>query len=140
MSKSVENNSPSSPESLLGQWVHQTIDRQGLRVKLKLRGNNLHILCQGNSCPDQIELFNRLIPALKETDLNALISAEHPQIYQIRLYGCKVGRDHPDWTASIYLNQLDRHHKQLCLWNEEMKSQKVRESRSDSPSPHPPIP
>jgi len=127
MSKLVEKHLPSHPESILAQWISQTIETPGLCVKLHLRGNNLHLLCERGDgsnlasnrkgdragAPSQVELLHRLLPALKTTDLNALTSADAPQIYQIQLYGCKMGQTHPDWTCTIYLNQLDGHLAQL---------------------------
>lgn len=113
MSNLVEKHLPSHPESTLAQWISQIIEMQGLCLKLHLRGNNLHLLCEGDRSPDRGELLHRLLPALQKTDLNALTSADAPQIYQIQIYGCKVGQTHPVWTCTIYLNQLDSHLAQL---------------------------
>ena len=113
MSNLVEKHPPSHPESTLAQWINRTIEMQGLRFKLHLRGNNLHLLCEGDRPPNRVKLLHRLLPALQKTDLNALTSADAPQIYQIQIYGCKVGQTHPAWTSTIYLNQIDSHLSQL---------------------------
>lgn len=103
---------PSHPESTLAQWLTQVIEMENSCLKLHLRGNNLHLLCQGELL-DRVKLLHRLLPALKKTDLNAFTSADAPQIYQIQLYGCKMGQTHPVWSCTLYLNQLDAHLAQL---------------------------
>lgn len=126
MSNLVEKH-PSHPESTLAQWLTQAIEMQDLCFKLHLRGNNLHLLCEGEP-PDRVKLLHRLLPALKKTDLNAFTSADAPQIYQIQLYGCKMGQTHPVWSCTLYLNQLDAHLAQL---QEEIntKTQRFKDSR-----------
>jgi hypothetical protein len=84
-----------------------------LRAKHRLRGNTLHILCESEPSPNRIATLSWLIPALQQTDLNTLIAASDPPIYQVRLYGCRPDQHYSNWTASIYLNQLDRHLEQL---------------------------
>jgi hypothetical protein len=100
-------------KSPLAQWVYKTVWLRGLKVKFRLQGNNLHILCDGESCPDQAILLTRLLLSLQQIDLNTLIPPDQPPIYQIFLYARRTGQDHQTWTAPIYLNQIDRHLEQL---------------------------
>ena len=98
--------------STLHQWVTQTLRSRGIQVKLRFRGNTLHLLCQAEPCPDRFSTLLWLLPLLQQTDLNTLIPAGQTPLYQLQLYGSH-NTIRPDWTASIYLNQLDRYLEQL---------------------------
>lgn len=113
MSNFVDKPSSDSSTSSLGQWLHQTLAPSDWSIKFQLRGNNLHILCEGDSCPSQRVLFQTLVPALQKTDVNILTPSGSPPIYQIQLYSSKSSHDQPLWMATIYLNQLDHHLEQL---------------------------
>ena len=98
--------------STLHQWVKQTLGSREIQVKLRFRGNTLHLLCQADPCPDRFATLSWFLPQLQQTDLNTLIPAEQNPLYQLQLYGSR-NTIRPDWVASIYLNQLDRHIEQL---------------------------
>jgi hypothetical protein len=102
-----------SGRATLALWLARTVERQGMRVKFQLRGNNLHLLCESSVCPEQNLILERLVPALNQTDLNVLIPSDQPQLYQVLVYGRTTGETQPRWTAPIYLNQLDRHLEHL---------------------------
>ncbi len=95
--------------SPLAQWFHETVGLKQARVQFRLRGNNLHILCEDQPCPDQTATLTRLLLALQQIDLNTLIPANQPQIYQVFVYGRRPEQNRPDWSAPIDLNQLDHH-------------------------------
>jgi hypothetical protein len=97
----------------LDQWIYQTIGTDQSLIKFHRRGNNLHVLQEGDDCPDRITFLRQLLPALQKTDINTLIPSDSPQIYQIQFYACVVGMSHPVWTTTIYLNQLESHLAQL---------------------------
>lgn len=99
----LKGNSP------LAQWFHATVGLKQARVQFRLRGNNLHILCEEQPCPDQTALLTRLLLALQRIDLNTLIPANQPQIYQVFVYGRRPGQSRPDWSTPIDLNQIDHH-------------------------------
>jgi hypothetical protein len=113
----MSNATPFLSRSPLEQWIYQTIARRGMRVKFRLRGNKLHLLIEQQNCPDRTETLLWLIPALQETNLSSLLPEDQP-IYQLQLYACELGQRQPAWTASIYLNQLDRHLHQLAVGEE----------------------
>jgi|GEM_PF-209581 len=102
-------NSSKGRQSPLVQWVCKSIGITGVKVQLRLRGNDLHILCEGDPCPDVSIAVSRLVRALQKTNLDSLIPADRPQIYQIFLYGRRVRDKQATWTERIYLNQLDRY-------------------------------
>ncbi|HIK06494.1 MAG TPA: DUF1574 family protein [Trichormus sp. M33_DOE_039] len=101
-----------SQQSLL-QWVSQATGINTLGVKVRLRGNDLHILCEGSECPQRWRTLSDLLHALQQTDLDVLTSHEQPSIYQVFVYGRKKGEYRPQWCHKVYLNQLERHLEQV---------------------------
>ncbi|MUG98312.1 DUF1574 domain-containing protein [Scytonema sp. UIC 10036] len=103
---------PVSQQSLL-QWVSQATGISTFGVKIRLRGNDLHILCEGPECPQKWQTLSDLLTALQQTDLDVLTSAEQPAIYQVLVYGRRKGDKKPEWCHRVHLNQLDRHLEQV---------------------------
>ncbi|MBH8566519.1 DUF1574 family protein [Nostoc sp. CENA67] len=101
-----------SQQSLV-QWVSQATGINSLGVKVRLRGNDLHILCEGSECPQRWRTLSDLLHALQQTDLDVLTSSEQPSIYQVFVYGRKKGEYRPQWCHRVYLNQLERHLEQV---------------------------
>jgi hypothetical protein len=98
------------------QWVSQATGINTLGVKIRLRGNDLHILCESVECPQRWHTLSDLLKALQQTDLDALTSNENneqPSIYQVFVYGRKKSSPKPEWCHRVYLNQLDRHLEQV---------------------------
>ncbi|BAZ37831.1 hypothetical protein NIES4101_37560 [Calothrix sp. NIES-4101] len=98
------------------QWVSQATGINTLGVKVRLRGNDLHILCESIECPPRWQTLSDLLTALQQTDLEALKSSdsnEQPSIYQVFVYGRKKAAKRPEWCHRVYLNQLDRHLEQI---------------------------
>ncbi|RCJ41091.1 DUF1574 domain-containing protein [Nostoc minutum NIES-26] len=101
-----------SQQSLV-QWVSQATGINSFGVKVRLRGNDLHILCEGTECPQRWRTLSDLLRALQQTDLDVLTSSEQPSIYQVFVYGRKKGEHRPQWCHRVYLNQLERHLEQV---------------------------
>jgi hypothetical protein len=100
-------------QSLL-QWVSQATGISTFGVKIQLRGNDLHILCEGSECPQQWQTLLDLLQALQQTDLEVLTASnDQPSIYQVFVYGRKKGENRAQWCHKVYLNQLDRHLEQV---------------------------
>ena len=102
-------NALTGKRSPLVQWIVRSIGIAGVQIRARLRGNDLHILCEGTPCPEAAIAVTGLVYALKETPLETFIPADQPQIYQIFLYGRKLKGKQPAWMERIYLNQLDRY-------------------------------
>ena len=109
----VDERSHANQRSPLVHWVHRAIGLQRVRVQVRIRGNHLHILCEGSPCPEVRSVVAPLVRALIQTNLNTFLPADQPQIYQVLIYGRTAGQKRPDWTELIYLNQLDRYLEQL---------------------------
>ncbi|MEH2323822.1 MAG: DUF1574 family protein [Nostoc sp.] len=103
---------PDRQQSLV-QWVSQATGINTFGVKVRLRGNNLHILCEGTECPQRWRTLSDLLQALQQTDLDILTSDEQPSIYQVFVYGRRKGEQRPKWCHRVYLNQLDKHLEQV---------------------------
>lgn len=101
-----------SQQSLV-QWVSQATGINSFGVKVRLRGNDLHILCEGSECPPRWRTLSDLLHALQQTDLDRITSNEQPSIYQVFVYGRKKGEYRPQWCHKVYLNQLDKHLEQV---------------------------
>ncbi|MBC6432779.1 DUF1574 domain-containing protein [Nostoc sp. HG1] len=103
---------PDRQQSLV-QWVSQATGINTFGVKVRLRGNNLHILCEGTECPQRWHTLSDLLQALQQTDLDILTSNEEPSIYQVFVYGRRKGEQRPKWCHRVYLNQIDKHLEQV---------------------------
>ncbi|MDJ0674164.1 MAG: DUF1574 family protein [Calothrix sp. MO_167.B42] len=103
---------PDSQESLV-QWISQATGISTFGVKIRLRGNDLHILCESVDCPQRWQTLSDLLLALQQTDLDVLTNREQSSIYQVFVYGRKKGEVRPQWCHRVYLNQLDKHLEQI---------------------------
>ncbi|MDB9342139.1 DUF1574 domain-containing protein [Nodularia spumigena CS-586/05] len=103
-----------SQKSLV-QWVSQATGINSFGVKVRLRGNDLHILCESSEFPKRWRTLSDLLHALQQTDLDLLTSNEQPSIYQVFVYGRKKGEYRPTWCHRVYLNQLERHLEQVDI-------------------------
>ncbi len=102
---------PDSQQSLV-QWISQATGISTFGVKIRLRGNDLHILCEGQECPKRWRTLSDLLQALQQTNLDILTSDEQTSIYQVIVYGRKKGEKRPEWYHRVYLNQLGKHLEQ----------------------------
>ncbi|MHC0065688.1 DUF1574 domain-containing protein [Nostoc sp. UIC 10890] len=103
---------PDRQQSLV-QWVSQATGINTFGVKVRLRGNDLHILCEGTECPQRWHTLSDLLQALQQTNLDILTSNEQPSIYQVFVYGRRKGEQRPKWCHRVYLNQIDKHLEQV---------------------------
>ncbi|BAY76252.1 hypothetical protein NIES25_27010 [Nostoc linckia NIES-25] len=103
---------PDRQQSLV-QWISQATGINTFGVKIRLRGNDLHILCEGTECPQRWRTLSDLLQALQQTDLDSLTSNEQPSIYQVFVYGRRKGESRPKWCHRVYLNQIDKHVEQV---------------------------
>ncbi|MBD2204755.1 DUF1574 family protein [Calothrix sp. FACHB-1219] len=107
------------------QWVSQATGINTFGVKVRLQGNDLHILCEGTECPRRWRILSDLLQALQQTDLDILTNSEQTSIYQVFVYGRKKGESRAQWCHRVYLNQLEKHLEQVkqALLEDERKSQ-----------------
>lgn len=100
----VDRQAPKARSSSLAQWVYSAIGQPEVRLRVRLGGNNLHILCESRQGLDAQTVVDRLIEALgnRETTEAFPIDPENP-IYQLIIYGRTVGQERPDWIKQIRL-------------------------------------
>ena len=125
---------PARDRPSLVQWLSQVVDSPEVRVRVRFRGNNLYILCEGQECPPRSSLLLRIVRALAKTRLERFVTDNQPQVYQVLLYGRVLGQPHPDWAEVIYLNQIDRHLEKLQLSVSSQRSVNAAHSADSSSS------
>jgi len=105
--------STTQPPLSLSQWLYQAIaaseagDR--LRLRLRLRGNHLHLLCEGTPLPVADRIVPRLIRALRSPEaeqFDVLAGKTEEPVYKIVLYGRAIGESRPAWIEPIDLEPL----------------------------------
>lgn len=111
-------------QQTLVQWVSQATGISTFGLKVRLQGNDLHILCEGTECPKRWHTLYKLLQGLEQIDLDGLTNEKQSSIYQVLVYGRKKGEYRPQWCHRVYLNQLDRHLEQAeqALLSETKKS------------------
>ncbi|MEC4868737.1 MAG: hypothetical protein SAJ11_21910, partial [Jaaginema sp. PMC 1078.18] len=112
----VDRSRPKTAQPSLSQWLYRALadDRQvassqpPLRLRIRLRGNNLHILCEGQTTPAREELIPRLIAALQAHPqrFHQLTQTAKAPIYKLIVYGRPAGRQNPVWVEPLDLGQL----------------------------------
>ncbi|PZO19504.1 MAG: hypothetical protein DCF25_08445 [Leptolyngbya foveolarum] len=106
----------------LKEVVLRTKDSRTTDVKVRLRGNILHVLCESLSAelPKDYVLM-RLVRSLMEPDIKARLETEFPDIHQIYVYNRRNQEAKPVWSAPIYLNRLERQLGRLVEGAEDSK-------------------
>ncbi|MGJ3246055.1 MAG: hypothetical protein ACFE0I_08280 [Elainellaceae cyanobacterium] len=108
-----EKQTSSHYHSPLARWVEMMANYSETQIRFRLKGNSLHLLCEGEPCPEQTPLLLKVVHLLKHSDLNRLKTSHQPPIYTVRIYGRSPGQKYPEWSKVIHLNQLDRHFREL---------------------------
>jgi len=102
--KKDTRNSPSD----LQAWISEAIGPVGGRVRVRRRGNDLHILCEASICPDPEAVLPVLKSAIAPHLETWLDGGDQPPVYKVRVYGRQFAMRYPAWTQTIALDQLDR--------------------------------
>ncbi|MBP0020866.1 MAG: hypothetical protein J7647_25320 [Cyanobacteria bacterium SBLK] len=104
----IERSPQASQPSSLSQWLYQAIQEPGVRLRIRLRGNNLHVLCEGSQTPELDRLLPRLTGTLRtqSASFHRFFRNTEEPIYKIILYGRQIGTQRPDWIESIVLDRL----------------------------------
>lgn len=94
--------------SSLAQWLYHAIQEPRVRLRIRLRGNNLHVLCEGSQVPSVKRILPRLVKALKinQRDFQRFFRNAEDPIYKIILYGRRIGQQCPNWIEPIVLERL----------------------------------
>lgn len=100
----IERQTQSSRPSSLAQWAYKAIGQPGVYLRVRLRGNSIHILCQSACVLDGKKIAQRLLEAIntKEGMGKFLVNRETP-IAQMIIYGRSGNNERPDWIEQIQL-------------------------------------
>jgi len=132
----VDQHTPKARSSSLAQWVYYAIGQPGVRLRVRLGGNNLHILCESRQGLDAKTVVDRLIEALENREAGEPfpVDPENP-VYQLIIYGRTLGRDRPDWIKQIRLKPpVTQDAKTLGLQSDaQLKASHENLARSGSP-------
>ncbi|MBM0740137.1 AAA family ATPase [Phormidium sp. CLA17] len=90
----------SSPEATLNQLTTlmlQSLKPMGVDAKLRMMGDRLQVIFEGDPAPDPVEMSALTVSLLKRVPWQA--------ISQIQLYGRLPNADFPDWSREFDLNE-----------------------------------
>ncbi|NJK38136.1 MAG: DUF1574 family protein [Oscillatoriales cyanobacterium RM2_1_1] len=87
--------------SVLTQWAENAIQFQGTQVQAKLRGTDLHLMCEAPSCPPEKLMVSRLLSALEGKSLEVLFPPQTSRIDKIFISGRAQGAKRPEWTMKL---------------------------------------
>lgn len=102
LNESVGNRS--SFTQSFAQWLNTVLGHAPVQAKMRVRGNNLHVLCEGVYCPDADAIAQQVQHALTATAIAQFLPANGPEIHRIILYGRAQGQIEPGWARAINLN------------------------------------
>lgn len=97
----VDQQPQSDRPSSLAEWAHRTLGQPGVRLRVRVQGNNLHILCESRQSLDAKGIINRLVKALQRQSGEALAIPSRTPIDQIIVYGRLWGQQQPEWIKPI---------------------------------------
>ena len=98
----VEQLAQKDRPSSFAQWAYDAIGQPGVCLRVRLRGNNLHILCESRQSLEAQTIVNCLIDALKvQEGEDAFPSDPGNPVDQIVIYGRIVGQPRPEWIKQI---------------------------------------
>ncbi len=92
----------------LRQWMQRVVGQRRVQVKLRMRGNNLHVLWEEQPCPAAELVLSQFHQVLAELPLEQALTPESPQIHRIMVYGRSLGETKPDWTRTIDIHWQSR--------------------------------
>ncbi|MGF1491681.1 MAG: hypothetical protein ACFBSC_04350 [Microcoleaceae cyanobacterium] len=91
--------------SALTQWAESVVRLAGVQFQARLRGHDLHLICEADPCPPEKLTVSRLFRGLEQTQLQTLIPPEsieiHSKIQKIFLCGRTQGGKRPEWTVRL---------------------------------------
>lgn len=104
----VEQPAQKDRPSSFAQWAYDAIGLPGVCLRVRLRGNNLHILCESRQSLEAQIVVNRLIEALKgSSGVGGFPVDPGNPVYQVIIYGRIVGQPRPDWIKQIRIKSLN---------------------------------
>ena len=93
----------------LKHWLQEVFGHSQAHIKIRLKGNHLHILVESDPSPDAESIVAALSQALAaDAPERSLPLSSEPlrsaQIHRLIVYGRRIGDPQPLWTKAIDLN------------------------------------
>ena len=88
----------------LKQWLQQIFGHSQAHIKIRLKGNHLHILMESDPSPDAESIIAVLSRALDADSSECFLPLKSAEIHRLVVYGRRTGDTQPLWTKSIDLN------------------------------------
>ncbi|MDY6785573.1 MAG: DUF1574 domain-containing protein [Cyanobacteriota bacterium] len=106
--RDVNQRQTQSNSSPLSEWLHQVIAEPEVRLRIRLRGDILHLLCESPTPPQQAVLMSRLTQALSSQveKTRSLTQRAKDPIEKIMVYGRAFGHSQAAWVEVVELLQL----------------------------------
>ncbi len=82
-------------------WFQQVLEPSQAQVKVRLRGNNLYVLCESRVEPDPDTIARLLTSAFAARSLETLLPPGAPDIHRLICYGRIRGQSHPAWSREL---------------------------------------
>lgn len=108
----LDRRNSSGTQLSLSQWLYQTLKESGLSIRIRLRvrtrGNNLHILCESSQCPPAVQVVPRLVEVFKSSQGSDILQSLTGEIliHRVIIYGKAVAEKRPEWIEPIVLARL----------------------------------
>ncbi len=81
----------------ISKWLNQHLDPHGVKAKVALKEECLHVLLQGSDrVPDRYEFVNLVRAKLTNLELDS--------VRRVRVYGRQEGQDKPAWSQEFALS------------------------------------
>lgn len=88
----------------LKQWLQQIFGHSQAHIKIRLKGNHLHILMESDPSPEAESIMAMLSQALAVDVPECSLPLRSAQIHRLVVYGRRIGGNQPVWTKVIDLN------------------------------------
>lgn len=109
----VEPRHPKDQYSQFAHWLHQALPDAGTRWRTKLKGREIHLLCEGSQSPKKSQIIPQLIAVLKsKIGRRQLLGLKAEfSITQLIVYGRALGEQQPAWVEKITLQHNKAKHQ-----------------------------
>ena len=105
----VEQYHSSNRQPNFARWLYQELNKPDLRLRVRLKAQTLHILCESHSSPDQEKIVPSLVKVLSSEVAQQKLSslAVGYSVYKLIIYGRTEGRSKLDWKEQLAFPYLE---------------------------------
>lgn len=105
----VEKYHSSHRQPNFARWLYQELNKPDLRLRVRLKAQTLHVLCESHSGPDQGKIVPSLVEVLSSEVAQQKLSslAVGYSVYKLIIYGRTEGRPKLDWKEQLPFPYLE---------------------------------